>query len=171
VNLLTKYRWDNDISCFEVKVLIVEEVVTNIEKMEKAEIEKRHIENVYLESAHLVKRIQRVKTDHGTEIGIRLKSPRDLVAGDVLFMDEKNMIVIDVVSDDLLIICPRSLNEMGTIAHQLGNRHLPAQFEGNEMLVQYDYLVEELLQELQIPYRREDRKVKQAFRHIGHSHG
>jgi urease accessory protein len=171
VNLLTKYRWDNDISCFEVKVLIVEEVVTNIENMEKAEIEKRHIEKVYLESAHLVKRIQRVKTDHGTEIGIRLKSPRDLVAGDVLFMDEKNMIVIDVVSDDLLIICPRSLNEMGTIAHQLGNRHLPAQFEGNEMLVQYDYLVEELLQELQIPYRRENRKVKQAFRHIGHSHG
>jgi urease accessory protein len=154
-----------------VKVLIVEEVVTNIEKMEKVEIEKRHIEKIYLESAHLVKRIQRVKTDHGTEIGIRLKSPRDLVAGDVLFMDEKNMIVIDVVSDDLLIICPRSLNEMGTIAHQLGNRHLPAQFEGNEMLVQYDYLVEELLQELQIPYRREDRKVKQAFRHIGHSHG
>ena len=59
-----------------MKVLIVEEVVTNIEKMEKAEIEKRHIEKVYLESAHLVKRIQRVKTDHGTEIGIRLKSPQ-----------------------------------------------------------------------------------------------
>ena len=38
------------------------------------------------------------------------------------------------------------------------------------MLVQYDYLVEELLQELQIPFKREDRKVKQAFRHIGHSH-
>ncbi|MBZ5752210.1 urease accessory protein UreE [Metabacillus rhizolycopersici] len=151
--------------------MIVEEVVTNIENMKKAEIEKRHIEKVYLESAHLVKRIQRVKTDHGKEIGIRLKSPRDLVAGDVLYMDDKNMIVIDVVSDDLLIICPRSLNEMGTIAHQLGNRHLPAQFEENEMLVQYDYLVEELLQELQIPYRREDRKVKQAFRHIGHSHG
>ena len=60
---------------------------------------------------------------------------------------------------------------MGTIAHRFGNRHLPAQFEENDMLVQYDYLVEELLQELQIPYKREDRKVKQAFRHIGHSHG
>ena len=57
------------------------------------------------------------------------------------------MIVIDVLSDDLLVIKPRSLKEMGTIAHQLGNRHLPAQFEENNMLVQYDYLVEELLQE------------------------
>ncbi|MEH6947622.1 urease accessory protein UreE [Bacillus sp. JJ634] len=151
--------------------MIIESIVTNIEQMEQGEINKRHKEKVYLESADLVKRIQRVITDHGKEIGIRLKNPRDLVAGDVLFMDDKNMIVIDVLSDDLIVISPRSLKEMGTIAHQLGNRHLPAQFEENEMLVQYDYLVEELLQDLGIPFKREDRKVKQAFRHIGHSHG
>ncbi|MBA9028728.1 MULTISPECIES: urease accessory protein UreE [Bacillaceae] len=150
--------------------MIVEKIVTNIDQMAKEELDKRHIEKVYLESAHLMKRIQRVTTDHGKEIGIRLKDPRDLVAGDVLYMDDHDMIIIDVLSDDLLIISPRSLQEMGTIAHQLGNRHLPAQFEENEMLVQYDYLVEELLQELQIPFKREERKVKQAFRHIGHSH-
>ena len=63
----------------------------------KGRYQRRHIEKVYLESDHLVKRIQRVKTDHGKEIGIRLKDPRDLVAGDVLYMDDKNMIVIDVV--------------------------------------------------------------------------
>ena len=138
--------------------------------MNQEEISKRHKEKVYLESAHLVKRIQRVETDHGKEIGIRLREPRDLVAGDVLYMDEKNMIIIDVLSDDLLVISPRSMHEMGTNAHQLGNRHLPAQFEKDDMLVQYDYLVEELLQELGIPFKREDRKVNQAFRHIGHSH-
>ncbi|EKN70670.1 urease accessory protein UreE [Neobacillus bataviensis LMG 21833] len=151
--------------------MLIERIETNIENMEKEEIFRRHIEKVYLESDLLVKRIQRVTTDHGREIGIRLKDPRDLVAGDVLFMDEKNMIVIDVVADDLLVICPRSIKEMGTIAHQLGNRHLPAQFEEDVMMVQFDYLVEELLKELEIPYIREDRKVKQAFRHIGHSHG
>ncbi len=166
-----KYQWHNDISYSEVKVLIIERIETNIESLEKEELINRHIEKVYLESAHLVKRIQRVKTDHGREIGIRLKDPRDLVAGDILYMDEHNMIVIDVVADDLIVISPRSLTEMGTIAHQLGNRHLPAQFANDEMMVQYDYLVEELLKELQIPYKREERKVKQAFRHIGHSHG
>ncbi|MGE7924948.1 urease accessory protein UreE [Viridibacillus arvi] len=150
--------------------MIIEEIVTNLEQMDPNDIKKRHMEKVYLESAHLMKRIQRVKTDHGNELGIRLKAPRDLVAGDVLYMDEKNIIVIDVLSDDLLVISPRDIKEMGTIAHQLGNRHLPAQFEENDMLVQYDYLVEELLQELGIPFKREDRKVKQAFRHIGHSH-
>jgi len=150
--------------------MIIEKIITNLEHMDSSEIKKRHIEKVYLESAHLMKRIQRVKTDHGKELGIRLSEPRDLLAGDVLFMDDKNMIVIDVLSDDLLIIQPRDIKEMGSIAHQLGNRHLPAQFEDNDMLVQYDYLVEELLQQLGIPYKREDRKVKQAFRHIGHNH-
>ncbi|RDW16430.1 urease accessory protein UreE [Oceanobacillus arenosus] len=150
--------------------MIIERVITNIQQMDQEEMDRRHKEKVYLESDDLMKRIQRVTTDHGKELGIRLKEARDLVAGDVLFMDDTNMIIIDVLTDDLLIIRPRSIMEMGIIAHQLGNRHLPAQFEGEQMLVQYDYLVAELLDQLQIPYDREDRKVKQAFRHIGHSH-
>lgn len=150
--------------------MIIEEVAMNIRDLNADELETRHKERVYLESASLLKRIQRVETDHGREIGIRLKERRDLEAGDILFMDDKNVIFIDVLSDDLLVITPRDIQEMGVIAHQLGNRHLPAQFEDGDMLVQYDYLVEELLQQMNIPFVREERKVKQAFRHIGHSH-
>ncbi len=72
-------------------------------------------------------------------------------AGDVLYMDEKNIILIEVFPDDVIVIEPRNMNEMGTIAHQLGNRHLPAQFEDDKMLVQYDYLVEELLERSRSP--------------------
>lgn len=150
--------------------MIIEEVVTHIDLIDPKVLESTHIEKIYLESSDLVKRIQRVTTDHGKEIGIRLKEAKDLQAGDVLYMDEKNIIIIEVFPDDLLIISPRSMHEMGTIAHQLGNRHLPAQFEEDQMLVQYDYLVEELLEQLKIPFAREKRKVRQAFRHIGHSH-
>lgn len=160
-------QWRSDIFYFEVIKMIIEKIVGNI-----ATIEKRanHVERVYLHSDDLLKRVQRVVTDHGKEIGIRLADKRELLDGDVLYMDDKNMIVISVKEDDVLTIQPFSIQQMGEIAHQLGNRHLPAQFEGNEMIVQYDYLVEELLQQLLIPYKRENRKVKQAFRHIGHSH-
>ncbi|MEH7335294.1 urease accessory protein UreE [Neobacillus drentensis] len=147
--------------------MIIEKVIGNVSTIEK---KAPHTERVYMNSDDLVKRIQRVVTDHGKEIGIRLKDNRDLIDGDVLYIDERNMIVISVKNDDLLVIQPTSIQQMGEIAHQLGNRHLPAQFEGNEMLVQYDYLVEELLQQLEIPFKRENRKVKQAFRHIGHRH-
>ena len=49
----------------------------------------------------MVKRIQRVKTDHGNEIGIRLKQPIDLQYGDILYQDDTNMIIVDVNSEDL----------------------------------------------------------------------
>lgn len=149
--------------------MIVEEIVGNIANLSNSE-KGKHIEKVYLENSDLVKRIQRVTTDHGNELGIRLKQPIDLQYGDILYKDDTNMIIVDVNSEDLLVIKPRNLQEMGNIAHQLGNRHLPAQFTETEMLVQYDYLVESLLQDLGIPYTHEDRKVNQAFRHIGHSH-
>src|SRR5690625_3033319 len=103
------YQWVNVTSYFEVKAMIVEKIVTNIRDLDANELEKRHKEKVYLESAHLMKRIQRVTTDHDRELGIRLKDPKDLEAGDVLFMDDKNMIIVDVLSDDLLVIKPRSM--------------------------------------------------------------
>jgi urease accessory protein len=148
--------------------MIITEIIGNVDDISSA---GRHIERVYLSSDDLVKRIQRVTTDHGNEVGIRLAEPKDLIDGDILYMDQRNMIVVSVTSDDLLVLRPSSIRQMGEIAHQLGNRHLPAQFEAEEMLVQYDYLVEELLIQLEIPYTREERKVKKAFRHIGHSHG
>lgn len=150
--------------------MIVEEIQGNIANLSQ-EDKNIHIEKVYLENSDLVKRIQRVTSDHGTEIGIRLSQPIDLQYGDILYRDDKNMIIIDVNSEDIIAIKPRTIKEMGDIAHQLGNRHLPSQFtDDNEMLVQYDYLVEDLLKGLGIPYQREDRKVNQAFKHIGHSH-
>jgi len=148
--------------------MIIEQIVGNVEDIPAS---GRHIERVYLSSDDLVKRIQRVTTDHGKEVGIRLKEPKDLIDGDILCMDEHNMIVISVMNDDLLVIQPTNIKQMGEIAHQLGNRHLPAQFEGEDMLVQFDYLVQELLEQLDVPYSRQIRKVKKAFRHIGHQHG
>lgn len=148
--------------------MIIEKIVGDAGTVD---IQDRHVEKVYMQSDELMKRIQRVVTDHGKELGIRLKKARELQDGDILYMDERNAIVVSVMADDLLVIQPVTIQQMGEIAHQLGNRHLPAQFAGKEMLVQYDYLVEELLQQLNIPYQREKRTVKQAFRHIGHHHG
>jgi urease accessory protein len=148
--------------------MIIEKIVGNIKDLDTV---PQHIERVYVRSDDLVKKIQRVKTDHGKEIGIRLKDIKELSDGDILFQDEKNSIVISVIEDDVIVIKPTSIQQMGEIAHQLGNRHLPAQFNKDEMIVQYDYLVEKLLNEHEIPFIREKRKMSEAFKHIGHSHG
>src|SRR4051794_9142358 len=92
VNQPRYYRWHSVISYFKGEVqMIIDQVVGNVEDMSTA---GRHVERVYLSSDDLVKRIQRVTTDHGKEVGIRLKEPRDLIDGDILYMDDKNMIVL-----------------------------------------------------------------------------
>ena len=82
-------------------------------------------------SAQLVKRIQRLRTDHDTEIGLRLPTGApDLRDGDILSLEGGNAIVVRVEASDVLVISARSILEMAIVAHTLGNRHLQAQFFG-----------------------------------------
>ncbi len=140
--------------------------------------EGTHLETVTVPSDHLVKRIQRLKTDHDREIGLRLPSGApDLTDGDILFMENGNAIVLRVEASDVLVIQPRSILEMGVVAHSLGNRHLQAQFfdanseyHAEVMVVQYDHTVESYLKAVEVPYERQDRIMPMPFRHSEHTH-
>lgn len=140
--------------------------------------EGMHIETVAIPSDQLVKRIQRVRTDHDRELGIRLpaNSP-DLKDGDVLLQDETNAIVVRVETSDVLVIQPRSILEMAVVAHSLGNRHLEAQFFDTDseynaevMVVHYDHTVVQYLDSVGVPYDRQDRVMPVPFRHSEHTH-
>ena len=112
--------------------MIIEKVLGNLHDLPASDLAAYaglHREKVVLPSAQLVKRIQRVTTDHGKEIGIRLPSGSgDLRDGDILHVAETNMIVVSVLPTDVLVVAPRTIHEMGVVAHSLGNRHLQAQF-------------------------------------------
>lgn len=131
-----------------------------------------HVEKIFINSDDTLKRILRVTSDHNNEYGITLDKNEELKDGDILLKDEKNLIVIKVKGDDVLIIKPNDITEMGIIAHSLGNRHLQAQFNDGKMIIQYDALVEEELKRDKINYSRENLKLEKAFRHVefGHTH-
>jgi len=138
-----------------------------------------HEERVLLPSALLVKRIQRVTTDHGRELGIRLAGDAvaDLRDGDVLFVDGKDAIVIAVEHTEVLVIAPDSIKEMGVVAHNLGNRHMQAQFFGEDseygaqvMVLAYDHTVEDYLKHVGVPYTRAEHVMPVPFRHAEHTH-
>ncbi len=126
----------------------------------------------------LVKRIQRLKTDHNREVGLRLPSGSpDLADGDILFHKDGNAVVLRVEASDVLVIQARSILEMAMVAHSLGNRHLQAQFfdknseYGAEvMVVQYDHTVENYLMAVGVPYERQKRVMPTPFRHSEHTH-
>ena len=161
--------------------MIVEKIVGNLALLPREERESLHVEKVVLPSADLVKRIQRVTTDHGREIGLRLAAAPghdgDLKDGDILLQDDTGVVAVAVLPSDVLVIAPRTITEMGVTAHSLGNRHLQAQFfdAGSEygaevMVVQYDHTVQHYLDHHQVPYERQERVMPVPFRHAEHTH-
>lgn len=148
--------------------MILDKILGNIKELEK-DIHC-HVEKIYLESDELLKRILRVKSDHGNEYGISLEKGCELKEGDILFNDGHNIVVIVLKEDDVLVITPKDINEMGEIAHSLGNKHLPVQIEDGKIIIQYDSVVEKLLLESKVEFIRTKLKLKQAFRHVDHSH-
>lgn len=163
--------------------MIVTEILGNVhDDAGAALVGDRHREQVHLEGSALVKRIQRLRTDHGNEYGLRLPagSP-DLRDGDILTVDDEgergNAVIVRVLSTDVLVISARSLREMAFVAHSLGNRHLQAQFfdEDSEygaqvMVVQYDHTVQDFLEHHGVPYSRQERVMPVPFRHAEHTH-
>jgi urease accessory protein len=160
--------------------VIIEKVLGNLHELPAGSPKYAglHQEKVVLPSAQLVKRIQRVTTDHGKEIGIRLPSGSgDLRDGDILHVAEANMIVVSVLPTDVLVVAPGTIHEMGVVAHSLGNRHLQAQFFDADsgygtavMVCQYDHTVEDYLKHIGVPYNRQERVMPVPFRHAEHSH-
>lgn len=157
--------------------MIIEKLEGNTHEIPSAELAGLHSEKVVLPSAALVKRIQRVTTDHGREIGIRLAPGPDLKDGDILLRNEKEIIVVSVLPTDVLVIAATSIFEMAQVAHALGNRHLQAQFfdtdseyQAEVMVVQYDHTVEDFLKHHHTPYQRQERVMPVPFRHAEHTH-
>ena len=150
--------------------MIFNQVLGNINEIDN--LNDAHIEKIYITSEEALKRIMRVNSDHNHEYGIALSENIELKDGDILYRDDKNIIIVKIKGDDDLVIKPNSITEMGIIAHSLGNRHLQAQFEDGKMIIQYDALVEGELKRDNINYSRENLKLKKAFRHVefGHTH-
>lgn len=150
--------------------MIFNQIIGNINELN--DLNNIHIEKIYINSEDALKRILRVNSDHNHEYGIALSKNVELKDGDILYRDDKNIIIVKIKGDDVLVIKPKNMTDMGIIAHSLGNRHLQAQFEDGKMIIQYDALVEGELKRDNIEYSRENLKLKKAFRHVefGHTH-
>ena len=147
--------------------MIFERVLGNVEN---TNVDGCHVEKVYLNNEEMLKRIIRVTSYHGNDYGISLSQCEKLRDGDILMNDGYNVVVVKFNSEDVLVIKPKDMNQMGKIAHYIGNKHLPAQFMDGEMIIQYDYVVEEDLRLRGIDFSRENKELKEAFKHVDFAH-
>lgn len=126
-----------------------------------------HLETAMVKSDDLLKKIFRVKTDHGNEYGIRLEedSP-ELENGSAFKISDHELLILSVIADEMIVITPVDINEMGVLAHMLGNLHKPVQVENGKIALLVDPVVVKTLEKHNIKFAIEkvelDKPLKYA---------
>jgi urease accessory protein len=84
---------------------------------------------------------QRLMTLKGCEIALALPTGSRLQGGDLLPVPG-GWIVVDLASEDVLLVRPRSPQELAFVAYQIGNRHLPLEIADQGLKTLYEPVLE-----------------------------
>jgi urease accessory protein len=116
--------------------MLIEEIVGQKKELD---LGNRKIETLPIEWFELSKRIQRKKTDAGTDVAIRfLKQGQRLSQDDVVYMDSNTAIVVDVLPCDAIQVTPKSMFDMGVVCYEIGNKHLPIFIQDDLVLMPFE---------------------------------
>lgn len=142
---------------------------TTLGNIHSYDLKDKIIDKVKVCADDRLKQIIRLKSDSGIEIGLNLESGH-LHDGDVLGESEDKVFVVEFLPQEVILIQAKDMMQMGFVAHSIGNRHMPAVFEDNMMIVEDDYLIATWLDENQVPYERAQKVLKHALKHADHHH-
>ncbi len=123
------------------------------------------IDKLSLEWYETDKRILHTETEDGIHVTLKFlnKNP-DFKGGDILWHDESKMIVVEIKPCECIVITPRDVVEASSVCYEIGNRHLPLFYEGNDLLTPYDPPLYRLLEALGYVLKIEERKLNSRFR-------
>jgi len=98
------------------------------------------------------RRAMRKRSRLGREIAFLMPPGAVLRDRDILVDDSQVRLIIEILPSEVLIAKPRSALELGRLAFELGNLHVPAELTGNEIRVSPDGPVIEIIERLGIPF-------------------
>lgn len=145
--------------------MIVNKILGNLDNFD---LKDKKVDFANILNDDRVKKVLRVKSNNGVEIGINVED--EVKDGDILAILEDSVVAVKILPTDVLEISPKNLKEMGIIAHNIGNRHTPAIFEEDLMIIEPDSLIEEFLKNQNVDFKKTKRVLKTALRHASHSH-
>lgn len=116
--------------------MIVKEIIGNVNAGNYAGLP---IDTLAIEWYESTKRIQRLVTDGGKDIAIRLLGAGQyLKEGDVLVQNEEGIIVVRIKPCEVIVIQPKTMPEIGAVCFEIGNKHLPLFIQGEEVLMPFE---------------------------------
>lgn len=137
--------------------MVVEKI---IDKLEDFNNEKLKIDKVLLAHYELIKPHQLLKSQDGIEIAVSLPQGENLFPGAVLYKDEERIIAIDLIPEDVLEIRPKGNLQWGRAGFNIGNMHHPAYLLEDCILIPYDSVMERMIENLGVEYKRVNRKLE-----------
>ena len=113
------------------------------------------------------KKLLRKIASDGTEVGLRLQT--SMADGDILYEDAERIIAVRILPSELIHIDVFSMQEMGRLCFEIGNRHLSLSIRDSYVEIPYDAPTFEYL--LKLGFKAE--KVQGIFDHftVCHAHG
>ena len=142
-------------------MILVKEKLGNIYSASNHE---RDIDVLLIEWHETRKRILHKQTRQGKDVTIKfLNENPNLKDGDILWQDENTIIAVEIKPCKCIIIIPENLLTAASVCYEIGNRHLPLFYEGDELLVPYDAPLYTLLQVLGYAIKAGERKPSNSF--------
>lgn len=148
--------------------MLIDNILGNINNFE---VNTRDVDEVNIEWYEVNKRILKKQSKKGKDIGIRLEKPSKLQDGDILFLNEKEIVIVSILQCDVISIVPETMEAMGKICYEIGNKHIPLFFNDREVLVSYDEPLMKLLEKQGFQPKKAIRKLVNGLEQHGHSHG
>ncbi len=116
---------------------IINEIVGNRSTMEVDGLEIDYFEIEWFEST---KKIQRKMTSSGLEIAIKfMREGQRLRQDDVLYMDDRKVVIVHIRSCEAIVISPQTMLEMGTVCYEIGNKHMPLFIENDQVMMPFEH--------------------------------
>ena len=109
---------------------------------------------------------RRVITRKGRELALALPTGSVLVPGEILHVARGWYVVVEAAAEPVLAVTPRSREEGLRVAFEVGNRHFVLAVDGDRLLVPDDPAMEQLLERLEVDWRRD----QAVFIPLGQSH-
>ena len=122
-------------------------------RLDEIEVSGKTIEYVDIEWHEAFKKLHRKTSQSGIEVGIKLDNDiltRGLRQGDVLAINEDNVIAVNIPKDKALVVKVDDTHLVPKVCYEIGNRHATL-FEGsshNEFITIYSEPMKEMLEKI-----------------------
>ena len=130
--------------------MLVKKVIGNIND---EQFKNSNIDYVDIEWHEAFKKLHRKTSQSGIEVGIKLDNDiltRGLRQGDVLAINEDNVIAVNIPKDKALVVKVDDTHLVPKVCYEIGNRHATL-FEGsshNEFITIYSEPMKEMLEKI-----------------------